>query len=118
MKKSVFSIGLKCGTKIARIVNLRHEKLKENIVVEYYFPILCWTYKVVYQNWDVVTLLPSYTHASIQLFFAASCGKKPSYDYQTYKKHDIYQCEKYVIHRLIILCHTAFQNTGISRWTV
>jgi len=28
-----------------------------------------------------VTLPPSFTHSSILLFFAASCGEMPSFDY-------------------------------------
>ena len=49
-----------------------------------YFPILRWTYKVVYQYRDIVTLPPGFTHTSILLFFAASCGEMPSFDYIHY----------------------------------
>gem|GEM_PF-1703709 len=48
---------------------------------KYHFPILRWTYKVVYQYRDIVTLPPCFTHTSILLFFAASCGEMPSFDY-------------------------------------
>lgn len=52
-----------------------------HFVVEYYFPILCWTYKVVNQDRYVVTIPPGLTHPLILLFFAASCGEMPSFDY-------------------------------------
>lgn len=52
-------------------------------VVEYYFLILCWTYKVVYQNQFVMALPPSLTHPSILLFFATYCGEMPTFDYTT-----------------------------------
>lgn len=56
---------------------------------KYYFPILRWTYKVVYQYRDIVTLPPCFTHTSILLFFAASCGEMPSFDYINVKKKHI-----------------------------
>ena len=49
---------------------------------KYHSPILRWTYKVVYQYRDIVTLPPCFTHSSTLLFFAASCGEMPSFDYK------------------------------------
>lgn len=48
---------------------------------KYHIPILRWTYKVVYQYRDIVTLPPCFTLSSILLFFAESCGELPSFDY-------------------------------------
>jgi len=35
-----------------------------------------------------VTLPPCFTHTSILLFFAASCGEMPSFDYMHFKEKD------------------------------
>jgi len=47
---------------------------------------------VVYQYRDIVTLPLCFTHSLILLFFAASCGEMPSFDY-TYRGPPSYRGE-------------------------